>query len=416
MINLNITQGNMYWNKKNNIKYAYPYIRSNRKCDVVVVGGGITGALSAYYQAKAGFNVCLIEKNIIGYGHTLENLGIVYSKLDANDVRKQKYLGAEDIDKCNELLKESIMEIEKIVAEVNTEKAQSNLKVNKQDLLEFSDRFSGKIKINKAYDKLLESNNIENNDSKNIQYVTENNVLKISNGLIEKDSVLVLNPYELAQELIYMLSKLKNVEIYENTEAEVIHSLKDKVEIITHNKFKIIAEKCILATSINAIKYFKDIDFEICKNYTIVTDRLNNENTEKELFVAVDNNIPNHTIRFYENHMLISGEELVLKERIVTEDIENKSFDGKYKKLFNYLQSIYKDTNIPKIKSCFYSVDIKTKDGLPLIDEVYGMPNVYCNLALGKNSIAYACIGAKMLQNICKDYYTKNMYLFRANR
>lgn len=413
---MNITQGNMYWNKKNNIKYAYPYIRSNRKCDVVVVGGGITGALSAYYQAKAGFNVCLIEKNIIGYGHTLENLGIVYSKLDANDVRKQKYLGAEDIDKCNELLKESIMEIEKIVAEVNTEKAQSNLKVNKQDLLEFSDRFSGKIKINKAYDKLLESNNIENNDSKNIQYVTENNVLKISNGLIEKDSVLVLNPYELAQELIYMLSKLKNVEIYENTEAEVIHSLKDKVEIITHNKFKIIAEKCILATSINAIKYFKDIDFEICKNYTIVTDRLNNENTEKELFVAVDNNIPNHTIRFYENHMLISGEELVLKERIVTEDIENKSFDGKYKKLFNYLQSIYKDTNIPKIKSCFYSVDIKTKDGLPLIDEVYGMPNVYCNLALGKNSIAYACIGAKMLQNICKDYYTKNMYLFRANR
>ena len=367
-------------------------------------------------KLKLGFNVCLIEKNIIGYGHTLENLGIVYSKLDANDVRKQKYLGAEDIDKCNELLKESIMEIEKIVAEVNTQKAESNLKVNKQDLLEFSDRFSGKIKINKAYDKLLGNNSIENNDSKNIQYVTENNVLKISNGLIEKDSVLVLNPYELAQELIYMLSKLKNVEIYENTEAEVIHSLKDKVEVITHNKFKIIADKCILATSINAIKYFKDIDFEICKNYTIVTDRLNNENTEKELFVAVDNNIPNHTIRFYENHMLISGEELVLKERIVTEDIENKSFDGKYKKLFNYLQSIYKDTNIPKIKSCFYSVNIKTKDGLPLIDEVYGMPNVYCNLALGKNSIAYACIGAKMLQNICKDYYTKNMYLFRANR
>ena len=308
------------------------------------------------------------------------------------------------------------MEIEKIVAEVNKEETESNLKVNRQDLLEFSDRFSGKIKINKAYDKLFGTNSMENNDSKNIQYVTENNVLKISNGLIERDSALVLNPYEFVQELIYMLSKLKNVEIYENTEADVIHCLKDKVEVITHNKFKIIADKCILATSVNAIKYFKDIDFEMCKNYTMVTDRLNNELAEKELFVAVDNNIPNHTIRFYENHMLISGEEFVLKERIVTEDIENKSFDGKYKKLFNYLQSIYKDTKVPKIKSCFYSVNIKTKDGLPLIDEVYGMPNVYCNLALGKNSIAYACIGAKMLQNICKDYYTKNMYLFRANR
>lgn len=50
---LEITQGNMYWNKDNNIKYTYPYIRQDRKCDVVIIGGGITGALSAYYQAKA---------------------------------------------------------------------------------------------------------------------------------------------------------------------------------------------------------------------------------------------------------------------------------------------------------------------------------------------------------------------------
>lgn len=50
---MNITQGNMYWNKENNIKYTYPYISTDRKCDVVIVGGGISGALSAYYQAKA---------------------------------------------------------------------------------------------------------------------------------------------------------------------------------------------------------------------------------------------------------------------------------------------------------------------------------------------------------------------------
>lgn len=50
---MNITQGNMYWNKNSNIKYVYPYITESRKCDVVIIGGGITGALSAYYQAKA---------------------------------------------------------------------------------------------------------------------------------------------------------------------------------------------------------------------------------------------------------------------------------------------------------------------------------------------------------------------------
>lgn len=343
-------------------------------------------------------------------------MGIVYSKLDVKDSKHQKYLRNEDIEKCNELLEDSIIEIEKIVAEVNKENTETNINVQKQDLLEFSDRFSGKIKINKSYDNLLNKNNNNSQDIQNVQYVTENPIFEITNGLLKKDAVLTLNPYEFTQELIYMLSKWKNVEIYENTGAEVIHSLKDKVEVITHNKFKITADKCIIATGIDATKYFKDIDFEICKNYTIVTDKVKSENMDKEVFVAVDNNMPNHIIRFYENHMLISGEELILKERIVTEDIEHKNFDGKYKKLFNYLQNIYKDTKTPKIKSCFYSVDVKTKDGLPLIDEVQGMPNVYCNLATGKNSIAYACIGAKMLQNICKDYYTKNMYLFRASR
>ena len=341
-------------------------------------------------------------------------MGIIYSEMDLTDIKQQKYLDDADVEKCNELLKDSVLEIEKIVSEINKSMENEVVKIQKEDLLEFADRFSGKIKINKAYDKLVNRNT---SNMENVEYVTENAILDISNGILKRQVVLTINPYEFVQEIIHFLSQMKNVEVYENTAAEVIHSLKDKVEVVTHNKFKILADKCIIATSVDAIQYFKDIDFEMYKSYTIATDKvLDKDEIKCAGFVAIDNNLPQHVIRFNNSNIIVSGEETILKDRIVAEDIEEKNFEGKYKKLFNYLQNIYKNEKMAKIKSCFYMVNAKTKDGLPLIDEIQNLPNVYCNLALGKNNIAYACIGGKMLQHICKDYYTKNMYLFRANR
>ena len=38
------------------------------KADAVVIGGGVVGCASAYYLAKAGVDVCLIEKGPLGSG------------------------------------------------------------------------------------------------------------------------------------------------------------------------------------------------------------------------------------------------------------------------------------------------------------------------------------------------------------
>ncbi|MBX2830535.1 MAG: FAD-binding oxidoreductase [Rhodospirillales bacterium] len=43
----------------------YPEIDLPRECDVVVIGGGIHGASSAYYLSKAGMKVVLLEKDTI---------------------------------------------------------------------------------------------------------------------------------------------------------------------------------------------------------------------------------------------------------------------------------------------------------------------------------------------------------------
>lgn len=48
------------------------------KCDVIIVGGGIIGLMSAYYLNQAGRDVTLIEQHEIGHGASRENCGLIF--------------------------------------------------------------------------------------------------------------------------------------------------------------------------------------------------------------------------------------------------------------------------------------------------------------------------------------------------
>ena len=68
---MNYIDGKTYWKSKTQIKNTYPYLTYDTYCDVLIIGGGITGAITAYFLAKEGVNVIIAEKNIVRYGSTL---------------------------------------------------------------------------------------------------------------------------------------------------------------------------------------------------------------------------------------------------------------------------------------------------------------------------------------------------------
>jgi len=58
----------------------------NNTSDVIIVGGGVIGCAAAYYLAKSGISVLVLEKNEIGYGGSSRNGGGV--RQSARDVRE----------------------------------------------------------------------------------------------------------------------------------------------------------------------------------------------------------------------------------------------------------------------------------------------------------------------------------------
>ena len=67
---MELVAGYPYWLIKNGLLYQYPKLLENAKTRVAIIGGGISGALTAYYLIKAGIENIVVDGRTIGLGST----------------------------------------------------------------------------------------------------------------------------------------------------------------------------------------------------------------------------------------------------------------------------------------------------------------------------------------------------------
>ena len=77
--------GARYWAERtaDNRRRAYQKFKGSQTADAVVIGGGLTGAATAYALAQAGVDVILLEADRLASGSTASGLGAVVPQPDA---------------------------------------------------------------------------------------------------------------------------------------------------------------------------------------------------------------------------------------------------------------------------------------------------------------------------------------------
>lgn len=94
---VNLHTGELYWSTT-----EYKEERENdrkqpaAKYDVIVIGGGMSGALSAHTLRKQGLSVALIDKDKIGHGSTSANTGLLQYSNDIMLHELAQQIGEED--------------------------------------------------------------------------------------------------------------------------------------------------------------------------------------------------------------------------------------------------------------------------------------------------------------------------------
>ena len=410
---MDITQGNTFWNEDIGIIKSYPYLSKNISCDTLVIGGGITGALTAFMQAKQGAKVVVVDKNLIGFNNTINYNGIMETRLDFND-KTNKHVEENVILKCNAIFSNALEDVKKIIDEImkdeDCRKYIKALNFKQTDFLYYADKLSSKIAMYKKFEKLGKING-------DIEYLEEDPIINLRTGIVFPKAGGVVNPYVLTELIFMYISKMDNVKIYENTNVISITGSDEKVESITNNRFKIYSKCVILTDAVLGAKYLKQDTINAAKIFSIVTEGVKFD-AENLTDIIGKNILYDSYICFTKenSNVIFTGDEVKQSDKIFLDDKPQEYINGKYKKLYMKLN---RAINIPqdiRIINCFNCNYVETKDDLPIIDEAHNIVNVYFNIPSGNNKIIHSMIGANMLKDVSNKYHVKDMYLFRENR
>jgi len=81
---MDLKSGYPWWAVSNGLIQAFPPLQQDLGCDVLVVGGGVTGALIADELSGHGHEVAVIEQRDIGWGSTAASTALLQYEIDTH--------------------------------------------------------------------------------------------------------------------------------------------------------------------------------------------------------------------------------------------------------------------------------------------------------------------------------------------
>lgn len=347
----------------------YPSLKEDITCDVLIIGGGLTGLNTAYFLNDSNKKIVLVERNYLGSGASTRStakinyLQDILSKISDDNI--DNYLNSQ-LEARNLLV--NIIKKNKIKCDL--EKKKSYLFGNTEK--EISDI--------KKIEKVLTRNNIS--------YQVEKLPIDIEN----KYSIYVNDTYTFNPALyINEIKKLlKNINIYEKTNIESIEKGNNYYVAYTENN-KIKAKKIIMASwyPFFVKPYFFPIKVHLEKSYLSCFETKNKHNITG---INLSKNVKSfqytkdYFIYLINSHILCNG--------------DNKD---NFKDLIN-----------KKPQFVWSNIDIITNDHMPLIGEI--QDNLYLGTGYNTWGNTNSTLAGKILSDIILKKDNKYIEIFNPKR
>lgn len=348
------------WNKF--VKCEYESLDKDLECDVLIIGGGIAGVLSAFYLENSNLKVLLVERNMIGSGITSRMTAKVtlfqdiLTKINKENIITYLKSQLEGI----KLLKENIKKYKIECDFLENDSYLSATKISDLIKLEEIEKFFKKLDI-KCYKKNL-----------HLDY-------------LKTYGALLSNSYEINPiKYLNTIKRLcKNTKIFENTNIVEVIKNNDLYVARDIKNHKIIAKSIVFAT--NYPYFVKPLFFPVNVRVEKSYIAYGSPNFKYENRFNMINLKGDKSIRFYKDKMIYLN---------VSKNLSNKVND---KECFKELK---KNNLLKTYDNIWSNTDIITNDSLPIVGEV--LDNLYILTGFNAWGLLSSHMGAKLISNLIK--------------
>ena len=361
----------------------YPYLSEDRQTDVLIIGGGVTGALALWNFTRLGIPCILVDGGRFGLRSTAITTALLQYELEDNYDELTRLMPVEEVREAYLIGCDALKEVEDLLAQLG-----NHCEYSKRDTLLLSQTPKDAAALYKEYENRLSLGlDVTFYDAK-----SNPTPLNFNAGVYSRQGGAQLNPCLFAAQLLEA-SERKGARLYENTRIRALAFFGDSVTAEAEYGYTIKSKAVVLATGyetpLPGTRNFctKQITYNIAAQPP--------GNTGSLELMARDNKTNYHYLRgLPDGRVVFGGRDTKLSKK----GIDAATSERKYARLLEDLNGWYRDGTPPaRLSTAFSGVFGVTPDNLGVIGADSTRHNLMYCLGYGANGILFAAIGAKML-------------------
>ena len=259
---MDLTSNQPFWLIKNGLINSYPSLKENIKTDILIVGGGITGALMAHKCMEEGFSTTLVDRREIATGSTSATTSMLQYEIDVPLYKLSQMIGKEGAEANYWAGYHSIDELQSIVKQIKSdcgfEKKESlYYAAFKKDVLNLEKEFEARKNCGLPV-SWLTAKEIE---EKYQLYNTFGGILSKKGGSIDA--------FRFAHDLFAYNAK-RGLQVFDKTTIKSTKYQTENVLVTTEYGNSIRAKKIIYCNGYESTEMIKDNFLQLLSTYAII--------------------------------------------------------------------------------------------------------------------------------------------------
>ncbi len=401
---MDLESGYPYWTVKNGLLGVYPALKADERCEVAILGGGITGALIADHLSSAGIDVIVLDKRECGWGSTSASTALLQYEIDVPLHELIEMRGQAFAERAYKLCLGAVHKIAALIEGLEED-------------CDFAWKRSLYVARYKKDVKALEREFAARQAAGfRIAFLTEDEIgqdfsFRRPAGLLSEDAAQ-MDAYRVAHALLRRAVS-RGTRIYDRTEATKFEPIRDGVRLRTNRGATVTARKVVFATGFESQQFLTEQVVDLISTYAIISAPMDlSTGWGHDHCLIWEYGDPYLYMRTTDDgRVIIGGEDVPFQDARRRDRLIGKKSQTLAKKFLQMFPHLPFETEY-----AWTGTFGTTKDGLAYIGETPEFPNAYFALGYGGNGITYSVVAAEIIRDLYFGYENPDVEIFRFGR
>jgi glycine/D-amino acid oxidase-like deaminating enzyme len=400
---MDLISGQPWWPISNGLLRSYPPLEETVRCDVAVIGGGITGACVADELSRAGLETVVLDRRDVGRGSTSGSTNLLLYEIDTPLGELIRRVGERDAVRSFRLCAEAVERIAQI-----TRRLAGHSGFARRESLYGASKRGHVAHLREEYAlRRRHGFDVEFWDEKRVRRESS---LPFAAALVSRPAAEV-DSYRFAHELLAAAVR-RGARVFDRTTVLSYTPHRGGVSLQTDRGHRVRAGRVVVAAGYEAEQFLHRRETRLHATYALVTEPLRSFPGWPGRRLIWETARPYLYLRTTpDNRAIIGGGDVPYRGPTA----RDRLLASKTRWLERRFRALFPDARLETAYS-WTGTFAETSDGLPFIGPHPSFPRAYFALGYGGNGITYSVVAAAIIRDLCLGKRNPDAALFRFGR